>query len=338
MCALQSARPQRKYPCSQQDLYTIVETGWGNYAQYLPQFENRSTKYTATTGTDQLALLAAARALPDEDSREEVHKTLRVQMVHLADTCLIKWSDMDSYIRDAFDEDEDEYENKRIAAGHNRYASAAQRNWTELKGLLQDGLLFLNAHGAVLAADGGMPATFIAEFEAAKDAFELKYQAFLQAEEQTKVLTDEKIRANNALYEALMKMFEDGKKIFREEAAIREQFTFDRVWVLVSGGDSANNGIPSTVVEIGGFVYNIETNEPIAGAELRFFNAPGGATITITSNSEGMLFLKILGFAPNETTVLNGEIVADGFVSGIGEFEVTAGNFFSIDVGMQAVV
>lgn len=69
MCALQSSRPQPEYPCSQQDLYTIVETGWNSYAEYLADFTNLSTLYTAATGTNQLNALDVARKIPDEDNR-----------------------------------------------------------------------------------------------------------------------------------------------------------------------------------------------------------------------------------------------------------------------------
>lgn len=188
MGALASTRPQPEYPCGQQEFYTIVETGWSNYALHLSKFENLSTKYTATTGTDQLAALASARAMPDEDSREEVHKTLRLQLKGLAAKCLIHWSDMGTYIRDGFPQEE--YENKRVAAGYNYYYGAEHLDWDAVKGLMQNGLQFLNANEVVLTADGGMPATFIASFEAVKDAFELKHNAFLQAMGDAKVLTD----------------------------------------------------------------------------------------------------------------------------------------------------
>lgn len=336
MCALQSARPQREYPCGQQDLYTVVETGWASFIQHLSRFENLSTKYSVATATAQLAALQAARALPDEDNREEVHKTLRIEMKGLAETCLIKWSDMSSYIRDGFSEDV--YENKRVAAGYNYYASAAHENWDDVKALMQDGLLFLNANTTVLTDDGGMPATFAADFEGAKDAFELKYQAYLQAEEEAKVLTDQKVIANNALYRALMKMFEDGKKIFREEAAIREQFTFDRVLNLVSGSTStASSNIPATVVELVAFVYNRDTEQAIEGAQLTVFNAPGAVTMSAVSNLEGMLTLRISGFEPNQTIVLDAEIMANEFQTEGGGEEVTAGNSYSLDIGMQPI-
>lgn len=258
MCALQSGRPLPEYPCGQQDLYTIIETGWQSYAEFLADFMNLSTLYTAATGTDQLTALTAARAMPDEDNRDEVHKTLRVQLSGLAETCLIKWSDLSTYIRDGFPANE--YENKRIAAGYNYYAGAAHENWDDVKGLMQDGVAFANANAAALT-DGGMVATFVADLTAAKDAFEVKHQAFLHAEENSKVQTDEKIEANNALYRALIKMFEDGKRIFRNNAAVREQFTFDSVWDLVSGSGGGSSSPQDA--KLSGQITDANTLTPI---------------------------------------------------------------------------
>lgn len=257
MCALQSSRPQPEYPCSQQDLYTIVETGWQSYAEYLSDFMNLSTLYSATTGTDQLTALTNARKLPNEDSRTEVHKTLRIQLSEMTEKCLVLWSDMNTYIRDGFPANE--YESKRIGAGYNYYAGAAHENWDDVKGLMQNGLDFANANTATLT-NGGMPAAFVTALADAKSLFEAKHQEFLHAEEASKVLTDEKIDANNALYRALIKMFEDGKRIFRNNAAVREQFTFERIWNLVSGGGNS----PTDQAKLSGTITDSTTLLPLA--------------------------------------------------------------------------
>lgn len=337
MSELANSRPQPEYPCGQQDLYTIVVTGWVSYAEQLPRFENLSTNYTAATGTDQLAAVEVARAMPDEDSREEVHKTLRIHLKELATKCLIKWSDMGTYIRDGFPEEE--YENKRVAAGYNYYAAAEHQDWDAVKGLMQNGLLFLNGNATELSTPGGMPATFIADFDLVKKAFELKHQAFLQAEEEAKVLTDQKILANNELFRAMSKMFEDGKKIFRENAALREQFTFDRVWELVKGtGGGTGTGVPSTVVELGVYVFDEETELPLDKARFTVLNAPNGVSISAVSGPDGLLKLKVMDFAANETVILEAEITLEGYETQSGSMEVTAGNFYSIDVPMKVIV
>lgn len=48
---------------------------------------------------------------------------------------------------------------------------------------MQNGSDYIQNQTAELTTDGGMPATFATNFDAAKDTFELKHQAFLQAAE-----------------------------------------------------------------------------------------------------------------------------------------------------------
>jgi hypothetical protein len=215
-----------------QDLYTLLEVGWGSYEEYQSNFEQYSSKYTPTYGQDQLTLVATARALPTEEQRDEKHKTLRKKMVVVADLCIAKWSDMSSYIRDGFGVES--YEDKRLAAGYAHYRGAAQHNWDDVRGLMHDGLEFANANLSELGA-GGMPATFVGEYESLKDEFAVLHVGFLQSEENAKVKTDEKVVANNKLYGELVKMFEDGKKIFRDNAAVRDQFTIETVLELIRG-------------------------------------------------------------------------------------------------------
>jgi len=317
-----------------QDLYTIVKTGWESYAEYLAQFSNHSTLYTAVRGADQLLAVEAARAMPDEEQRTEVHATLRVQMIPLAEECLIVWSNMSTYIRDGFPKDE--YDNKRLAAGYAYYAGAEHRDWDDVKGLMQNGLTFATANAAELGT-GGMPITFMPSFIAAKDAFELKHNAFLQAEEQAKVLGDAKVVANNTLYIDLTKMFEDGKKIFREEAAIREQFTFDRVWNLV-GNPGSGTGVAATVVEIGVYFFDDDTELPLEGAQFTFVNAPGGVSVSAVSDANGVAVLRVSGFSSRQTVLMQGEVSATDYESDSGEMEVTAGNFYSVEVPMRRIV
>lgn len=332
MCALLNGRVRKVYPCSQQVLYTIARTGWGSYLQHLSEFEGLSSNYSAATAMGQLAAIDAARAMPDEYMREDVHMSLRVDLQNLADDCVIKWSHMSSFIRDAFPRAE--YDTKRLAAGYGYYRSATHQNWDSVKGLMESGVIFANDNATVLTDDGGMPAAFIADLEAIQDSFEQAHQAFLQSREEAKVLRDEKISANNSIYRALIEMFADGKQLFRFDYAVRQQFTLNRVRSLVGGARSAWNGVYSTEVSIGGLVYDVDTGIPIVGARLMVWGVLDGVSVSATTDDDGLLEMTIPGFEAHESVHLEGEFVADGYEAEAIGMEVTAGELYSFDVGL----
>ena len=54
------------YNCSEQELYTIVQTGWQSCLQYQTRFQAFKAKYTPAFIDAKLADLLLVRQLPDE--------------------------------------------------------------------------------------------------------------------------------------------------------------------------------------------------------------------------------------------------------------------------------
>lgn len=262
--SLNEERPQSEYNVGEQDLYTGIDMVWTSYAEFLADFQAWKTTYDATVGDDQLAALDVAKAMPDEAQRDELHTTLNKELGPLSDDCLIVWKQLESYIRDGFPELV--YQDKLNAAGHTYYLGASQKNWEDVQGLMNDGELFIAANTAELTA-GGMPATFAQLFTDTKGAFDAKHSEFLHAEETAKVLRDEKVNANNSLFQEAMKMCEDGKKIFRKEAAKRDQFTWTTVQALIKNTQSTHS--------VKGVVSDADTKDPIEGAKVSALDKDG---------------------------------------------------------------
>ncbi len=298
-------RPERNFGCSEKNLYTIISIGWTSFLSFLSFFTAFKTTYTATYGNDQLAALAAARLLPDEAARDEVHKTLRTQLVPLSVAAVNKWSDMSSYIRDAFPPAE--YEDKRNAAGHGYFEDALNFDWDAVNRLLDRGLSFLTDNNAALTATG-MPPTYVADYVLAKDAFSTKYLQFTEAEEESKRLTDVKTVINNDMYLALTNMFEDGKKIVRDNPSVREQFTFNIILGLISGGNPA----PSTGMKFYGLVTDASGN-PIVGATVSASNSEGSESTT--TGVGGLYSLPIAGITEPTSATIRAEFLEMGAVS-----------------------
>lgn len=291
-------RPERNFGCSEKDLYTIISMGWTSFLAFLASFTAFKTYYTQTYGNDQLAALAAARLLPDEAARDEVHKSLRTQLLPLSIAAVNKWSDLSSHIRDAFAPDQ--CEDKRNAAGHGYFVDAVKFDWDAVNRLLDRGLSFLtNNEAALLAA--GMPTDFITDYTTAKNAVAAKYLQFTQAEEESKRLTDVKTDVNNDMHKTLTDMFEDGKKIFRNNAAVREQFTFDYILGLINGGSPT----PSTGMKFYGLVTDASGN-PIVGATVSASNPEG--SVSTTTGVGGFYSLPITGITEPTSATLRAEI------------------------------
>ncbi len=275
-------RPKAEYPCSQKDLYTIVLLGWKSYDDFKADFIAFKTTYNAQLPIDQLAALAAARALPDETTREDIHKSLRLEMLPLGLICLEKWSDMSSYIEDAFAEDQ--YQSKRMAAGLGYFDAALREDWESMSELMSKGVLFAEAHEAELLTPGGMPATFIQDLKDAAAAFNVKMQLFLNAEVTAKVQTDAKLNANNAVYRRLKKMFRDGKKIFRKQPAIRDQFVFEILLELLGKKPGGAN-----MLDVSGNVSMMGTGLPVKGVLVKAGDGEG-ALETSTDAAGNFIF------------------------------------------------
>jgi len=318
---MNTEKPQAEYNCATQDLYTGVEMVWTSYADRLADFTAWKTTYDATTGTDQLAALDAARLIPDQDQRTAAHSSLNKDLGPLSVDCLIKWKQLEAYIRDGFPALI--YQDMLNGAGYGYYEGASKENWEDVKGLMNDGEMFIASKTAELTA-GGMPAGFDIDFTAAKDAFELKYAEFLQEEEHAREQRDEKINANNGLYHAAMAMCEDGKKIFRGVPAVREQFTWSRVQALIK----SNRALHS----VKGFATEADGGPVIVGALVRVLDTDGvplEGKETVTADDG---FYKIIGLKNGGYRL---EVSADGYVAVVIPFTVD-GAAVDLDVELVA--
>src|SRR3954452_19349297 len=122
------------YKCTQQEFYAAAKLGWQNYRDNLPDFTDHKAKYTTAFGEDALNALLAAKDLPDDQARDSVPETWRIQLSQAANVCLDDWQILKSYITEAFPAQEQK--TRLDAAGIKYYRKAANRGWTEMQSLL----------------------------------------------------------------------------------------------------------------------------------------------------------------------------------------------------------
>lgn len=299
-----------EYPCSQKDLYSILETAWANYQLKLNNFTAHKAIYTAGYKTAALAAVAAAKALPDESTRSAAAESLRITLVKAGKTCLLNFQTLKSYIETAF-ADRDQWPVQFKAAGGDYYREASQEDWESMELMNQSAKNYLTANNSLLlgtAPNLNMPATFTANFTAAATSFSTQYLAFKSAEE-TSTATAAKVAANNACYRTLMGMFRDGQIIFANDLETRKLFVFSNLLDLIN----------PPVAGIRGEVKASGTNEPLH-ATLSIQKDGEMATEIATEDdgsyssklSAGTFTITVLvdGFAPQKKTV---ELKADGY-------------------------
>ncbi|MBI4931608.1 MAG: carboxypeptidase regulatory-like domain-containing protein [Bacteroidetes bacterium] len=295
---LQTDRPKAQYNCGQEELYAVAILGWNSYLDNVPDFTNHLTTYTLAYGNAQKAAVTAASDMPDAQQRDEISESFRILLEDEADKCLIQWKNLESYILHSFPEKL--HKAKLEGAGSTHYDSAANNNWDEVDALMKSGKKFITDNNAKLTT-GGMPAAFPATFNTVKTDFEKAFTDFEDAQQDNEEIRDAKINANNALHDSLTSMFDDGQKIYRNNAAKRDRFTFSTVLSLVSGAglagvkgtcspDSAvSAGITikcvaqnksTTADDTGKYTLNLQSGDNIAVD----YSAPGFVSKTITLN------------------------------------------------------
>lgn len=231
------ATTKPKYACTTQELYSVCETGWENCSDNLADFTAFKKFYDAAYITAKEGAIAAAKLLPDEETRVGEHEVERVQLVPLLDDCLDNFQRLSAYIQDAFPKSE--WKARKESAGGNYYKRASEENWEDTVAMNNAMHAFITTNLAALTAGDNMPATFQGDVSADGAAFLLKYNSF-KAKRQTKPATEDKTAANNAIYDDLQKMFKDGTTIYRKNAGKKSLFVFSTIKDMVSPPGSAS--------------------------------------------------------------------------------------------------
>lgn len=226
------------YPCTQQELYSVAETVYGNCIAHLALFTAYKAKYTAQyiNGTLRTSV-TAAKLIPDEEMRNAVFQVLRTELIPLAEKCTQNFQLLKGYINDAYPKAQ--HEIRYDAAGQNYYRNATEENWEMVVGLNSSMKKFIDDELAALTANNNMPAAFQGIVNDDSDNFDNKYNAFKLARE-TGEETAEKLTANNDVYDDVTSVCDDGQRISAGNEALHKLFVFDTVKKLVSPPGSAS--------------------------------------------------------------------------------------------------
>ena len=273
---LSPLHPKAEYNCTEAELYKVCIIGWGSYQENLAGFTAFNTTYTLAFGQTAIAAVNAAQLLPSFQQRGELHEKLLIRLNIAADECLKQWKFLEGHIKRSFPENE--LKPSLEAAGSSHYSKAGDDNWEYVSLLMTEGGEFINNNTAQLTS-GGMPPAFPTDFTTAQTNFEILYQPFKDAQQDAHEQRDNKIIANNAIYNTLTAMFDDGKKVYRMIPAKKERFTFARVLNLVSSGTGGGGTPPPPPVSVA-IVVALDMSTPKQAT----FDFKGAATKAININ------------------------------------------------------
>ncbi len=293
------------YKCTQQQLYAVANLGWQNYLDNLADFTNHKAKYAGEFGTNAIAAVLAAKSLPDAQARGSVPESIRVQLTEAAAACADNWQKLKSYIIDAYPLSQQKP--MLAAAGSKFYKKASTTGWEQMHSMLTSASQFIDDNSEILLQEGtNMPAAFPAKFETDKAAFETKYTAFLSAQQGTIGGTSNKIIANNAIYDTLVKMFADGQIIYRTNPVNKVLFVFESLLSFVTtGGETGLRIVAKEEV----------TELPVAGFAVTV--QPGN--VQASTDENGVL---VLPLAQDSYSIIG---IKDGYESFTEELNITTG-------------
>lgn len=304
------------FNCTQSELIAVANTGWNSYLQHIAGFSAFRGYYDAAYAATAKAAIEAANQLPDSQARYANVEVYRVELTHLADTCLDKWQTLKRYILTSFPSD---ITKARLEeAGSARYEKARNYNWEELMALNTSGENFIGAHTAALSAGNNMPLGFMASYNAAVAAFDAKYQSFISEEELAYNATEAKVTACNEVHATLMNMFKDGQEIYKNDQGIRRQFTFDTVLGLIGSPGQAG---------IRGKVASALNLSPIAGVLVEILSTSQSSI----SEPNGNYLIKPIASGKYDV-----RFVATGYQDKLVQgFDVLTGTVSTLDVELN---
>ena len=238
------------YPCSQPVLYVANNSIIGHLRANLSTFNNFRGVYDDSLCDLLAEKNAESQLLPNDQMRMLAHETCRTEMVTLGKDCRSKWQRLKLYILHSVPEDQQK--SNWEAAGWQYYEAASNESWVSLKEMMTMGSLYITSNRVALMANANMPATFAAMYETSREAFDLKYAEFLDAQSVARISTATKLMANNEIFSMIMSVCNDSQWIYENDAVMREQFTFSKVCDMIAppGAAAADFTIVNTTTNL----------------------------------------------------------------------------------------
>lgn len=307
------------YNCAQADLYMACRNGWWMCQKNLAAFAAVKPKYTEGYVQENLDAIDITDLLPDVNARYEQYDLVRLSLIKCNEDIQYQFMILLSYIDDAFSSAERDIMYR--SCGNPFLTKAKKDSWPNVAALLSAAVPFLEKYKDTLettvknpTVKNNMPADFVGRFKALAMIFNGLYKEFKVCDVSSVDKTSEKVEANNMIYKDLLTMFEDAKRIFNNNAELKNEFTF--VNVLTKARGTKMSGIIGKVI-------NAELKASLAQVQISI----RGTEKIASSDKEGRY--EIAPLTANKYTVI---AEADGYEPSITEgVEIKTGSMSRVN-------
>lgn len=308
------------YSCSQAELYKACRFVWLQCQEYLTEFADYKSNYTAAFINENLARINAVEALPDHSARTAPVKDLRKELVAEREDASDFFKLLKGYITTAFKDDTVTRDAMYGEAGQTYYEKVSGGSWTEISGLLTAMIPFVQNRKDVLREKGFMPASFLTRLEDKQASFKAAQQTWEAKNAATPTDTDTKIIANNELKVRAMEVITDGPLVFIKRKDMAKKF----VWAAILSQVSAPRP-----TGLGGKITDATTKAPLSNVTVTIKSLG----ITVTCDKMGRY-----EFMPLPAGIYIIEFKAEGYKTVVFDArEVTEGVKGRLNVEMEMV-
>jgi hypothetical protein len=224
---LTTARPKIKGGAAFQVLDQIYPIGMSKYFGNIGLFTAKNPIWTTLWGTNLINAANAAKAMPDEYSRQGILDGLQIILdVQVVDSIIMAY-DLSGLIEQSYEASL--WDAKKDAAGLSHLAKASIKD-SECSTMMANGVTFMAipAENTALTAGGILPG-FQTGYSTQSAGIDLAHTNHSTAESNGHDATDAKIIAYNAVYDSYMLMARVAKNIFRNSKAILDGIVFGTI-------------------------------------------------------------------------------------------------------------
>jgi hypothetical protein len=224
---LTTGRPRLKGGAAFQVIDQIYPIGMAKYFGNVGLFTAKNPMWVTLWGTNLIGAANAAKAMPDEYSRQGELDSLQILLdVQIVDSIIMAY-DLSGLIELSYEPSL--WAAKKEAAGLNHLAMASIKP-SECSTMMANGITFMAtpAENAALIA-GGMITGFVTGYIAQSAAVNLAHTNHTTAVSNAHAATDAKINAYNAVYDSYMLMARVAKNIFRNDKAVLNGIVFGTI-------------------------------------------------------------------------------------------------------------